>query len=320
MFVDDLAQMCNQHPNTSVLQQTVHNVQTHADLVYITGGFLALPKCKFYLVEFYFDDEGEVHVYRKDQRPTTLSIKDPVDDKMIDLQHYDPYQSHDNLGYWLNPMGTMTELFEMVLNDITDWANKVETSTLRPEEIVQSYNANLKPSFTYRLAGATFSFEACDILMKIIYPILLRAYQLPITFPRVIASAPFTYAGIQIEHIYDVMGKEKLKFFMMHTKRGDTTGQLMFIALQFVQLTMGTEEPFYSLNYSKNYSFVKNNWITHLWEYLDPRGIELELTKACTFLKQRQDDQFIMNVLRPYFSSTQLHQINKIRIHLTSTF
>ena len=316
MFVDDLAQLCNQHPNKSVLQQTIHNVQTHADLVYVTGGSLALPKCKFYLVEFYFDEDGEAHVYRKQDRPTTLSIKDPVDDKMIDLQHYDPFQSHDNLGYWLNPMGTMTELFELVLNDITDWSNKVENSTLWPEEIVHSYIANLKPSFTYRLAGASFSFEACDLLMKIIYPILLRAHQLPITFPRVIASAPFTYAGIQIEHIYDVMGKEKLKFFMMHIKRGDTTGQLMYIALQFIQLTLGTEAPFYSLNYSKYKHFLKHSWITHLWEYIDSRGVEIELTKSCAFNIQRQSDQFIMDVLAPHFTPLQLKEINKIRLHL----
>jgi len=70
----------------------------------------------------------------------------------------------------------MTELFELILNDTTEWANNVEGSALWPEEIVQAYNANLKPSFTYRLAGASFSFEACDLLMKIIYPILLRAH------------------------------------------------------------------------------------------------------------------------------------------------
>ena len=316
MFVDDLAQMCNLHPNTTVLQQTIHNVQTHADLVYITGGSLALPKCKFYLVEYYFDDNGDVHVYRKDQRPTKLSIKDPVDNKMINLQQYDPYQSHNNLGYWLNPMGTMTELFQMVLDDITDWANKVDNSTLWPEEVVQSYNANLKPSFTYRLAGASFTFEDCDELMKIIYPILLRAHQLPITFTRTIASAPFTYAGLQIEHIYDIMGKEKLKFFMMHMKRGDTTGKLMYIAMQYLQITIGTEAPFYTLPYTKYKNLIKQTWLTHLWEYLDSRGVELELTNDCTFRKQRQNDQFIMDVLRPHFTTSHLHQINKIRIHL----
>ena len=110
MFVDDLAQLCNYHPITNVIEQTCHNVQTHADLVYVTGGSLALPKCKFYLVEFYFDENGDAHVYRKDQGPCSLTIKDPVDEKMINLQYFDPFTP-------------------------------------------------LKPSITYQLAGATYSYS-----------------------------------------------------------------------------------------------------------------------------------------------------------------
>ena len=316
MFVNDLAQLCNVHPNYSVLDKTYHNVQTHADLVYVTGGSLALPKCKFYLVEFYFDQDGDVHVFRKDQRPSQLTIRDPVDGKLIKLQHFDPFTSHDNLGYKINPMGDMADLFRFILGHVTDWATKVDNSTLWPEELIESYHANLKPSITYRLAGATFTYHDCDVLMKIIYPLLLRAHQLPSTFPRAIASAPFTYAGLQIEHIYDIMGKEKLKFLMMHIKKNDTTGQLIFIAMQCIQITLGTSKPFYELNYDKYEHLLQASWIKHLWQYMDSRSIEIELTKKCTFTTQRKSDQFLMDILRPHFSTPQLNKINKIRQHL----
>ena len=44
--------------------------------------------------------------------------------------------------------------------------------------------------------------------------------------------------------------------------------------------------------------------------------IEFELTRTPAFQKQRQHDQFIMDVLKPFFSKEHLRHINKIRTHL----
>lgn len=103
---------------------------------------------------------------------------------------------------------------------------------------------------------------------------------------------------------------------MLHIKRNGTTGQLMFIALQNMQQMIGYERPFYEQKF-ENYAYLlPDSWLKHLCEYTSSRGIDFELTRPPTFKKQRKNDQLIMDVLTPHFSTDHLKKINKIRTHL----
>lgn len=298
------------------MDQTTHNVQLHTNLVNVTGGCLALDKCKFYHCVFYFDDDGVPHMYSKDQYPSELSILDPIDGKYVSIEQYDPTRTHKNLGYLLAPTGCQYDMFDMIFKCVKEWCDKVEHSSLWQHEIILSYDSVLTPQVRYRLAATSLTFDQCNFMMKFIYPILLHAANLPSAFPRCIAAAPSLYAGLQWEHFYDIQGKEKLNFFMLHMKREDTKGQLMFIALQNMQQMIGCGAPFYEQNYDEYAYLIPDSWLKHLCEYVSSRGIEFELTRPPTFQKQRQHDQFIMDVLKPFFGREQLMHINKIRTHL----
>ena len=99
-------------------------------------------------------------------------------------------------------------------------------------------------------------------------------------------------------------------------RREDTTGKMMYIALQYMQQSIGCEQEFYELDYDKYEHFLPHSWLKHLCEYTSSRGISFELTKKVGFKKQRKHDQFLMDIIKHYFTKTQLIQINKIRIHL----
>lgn len=80
--------------------------------------------------------------------------------------------------------------------------------------------------------------------MKVIFPILINAYGFPISFPRDLATAPYMYGGLNIIHLYDLQGRENIKFLTLHIKRMDSTGKLIMINLKFIQLVIGTYDPF----------------------------------------------------------------------------
>ena len=315
-FCDDLAQICNDTIDRPLMEQTTHNVQLHTDLVNVTGGCLALDKCKFYHCVFSFDKNGVPHMRSKAQHPSELKILDPIDGNHIQIEQYEPHRTHKNLGYLLAPTGGQYDMFDLIFKCVKAWSAKVENSSLWEHEILLSYDTVLTPGVRYRLAATSLSFEQCDFMMKFIYPILLNAANLPATFPRCIAAAPSMYAGLQWEHFYDIQGKEKLKFFMLHIRREDTTGQLMYIALQNMQQMIGCEKPFYEYKYDDYAYLIPDSWLKHLCEYISSRGIEFELTKPPTFQKQRRNDQFIMDLLKPHFSREHMLKINRIRTHL----
>ena len=111
-FCDDLAQIFNDTIDRPLLAQTSHNVQLHTDLVNVTGGCLALDKCKFYHCVFYFDENGDPHIYSKKGNPSSLDVHDPNDGKLVSITQYDPNRTHKNLGYLLVPTGCQYDMFE----------------------------------------------------------------------------------------------------------------------------------------------------------------------------------------------------------------
>ena len=117
---------------------------------------------------------------------------------------------------------------------------------------------------TYRLAASSLSFLQCDTIMKMIYPILLNAHGLPKSFPRDMAAAPFLYGGLNLPHLYDLQGRENIKFLSLHIKRMDTTGKLILIHLKYLQLIIGMPQPFYSYDYEKFNFLIENSWLQNI--------------------------------------------------------
>ena len=192
MFVDDLNQFCNHYPpNSSLVKQTTHNVQLHSDLVYTSGGILALDKCKYYHVDFYFDQDGKSHMFTKDQLPSEMQIKSALNEVPVVIEHIDSHNPHETLGYIITPSGNHKELYKIVENHVNDWVKHVTSSSLFPHEKILSYHTVLVPQVAYRLVGASFTYEECETLMKRIYPIMINAHGFHRSFSRAMAEAPY---------------------------------------------------------------------------------------------------------------------------------
>ena len=61
------------------------------------------------------------------------------------------------------------------------------------------------------------------------------------------------------------------------------------------------------LPYGEHEFLSPNSWVKHYYS---------NTYTQMTSLKQRQHDFFIMDVLHPYFTHTELFRINKVRLHL----
>ena len=215
MFVDDTCQMCNSYTEP-LLQQTAVNLQEHSDVVYVTGGLLALFKCAYYFVNFEFDDDGEHSIIPMDRNQHDLKVHMIDSETLVTIDQLDPNDPHKNLGCHLSPTGNQHQTYKQLLEASTAWANSVLGSALTPQDIVQSYHCNLLPGIIYRLAAASLSPTQCDLIMKPIFTPLLNVYGVPRTISRTLVHVSPQYAGMSLKHIYDLNGIEKLKFLMLH--------------------------------------------------------------------------------------------------------
>ena len=320
-FIDDTTKICNTtDKNRTLLEQTTHNMQKHSNFILSTGGSLALDKCRFFLINFKFDQNHDPQILTSDELTGELTITNIITGNSHVIKRVDSHEARKTLGCFVSPSHNQKPQLEALKQIILAWKHSMTFSSLSNELILQAYETVLKPKIVYRLSTTSLSFDQCETLVKIIRPLILHAHRAHQTFPKVILEAPSIYAGFNFEHFYDTQGYEKLKFFKYHMQMQDPTGEVMLLSLQYTQMMLGIEELFFNTSFD-NYSFlVDKTWLTHLWEFLDSKGLSIEVKKKYLIPAQRENDKFIMDVLHTHFSHQDLIKINKIRLHLKLLF
>jgi len=126
------------------------------------------------------------------------------------------------------------------------------------------------------------------------------------------------YAGFDWPHLYDLHGQEKLKFLCMHMRQNDTTARLLQISLRHTQLQLGLGTNFLQMDYDEySYLHSQETWLTHLWQYISSRGLQITLTDDITVSTPFESDAFIMDVLHSSNMTREEKIIaNKVRISL----
>lgn len=316
LYIDDSAQGCNYTTDgKTLLEQTEHNLQLHAQLVYATGGQLALDKCKYYDIRHTFE-KGIPRFLNKNEFESVLWVqKDFQSEKeMIKLLNFD--ETHKTLGYFVCPSGNQADTVKQLSQLAQKWVTRIQSSSLKDFEILLAYETVLLRQWAYRLPGSALTYDQCDQIMKVVEPTLINAMHSQRNISRTLLYASDVYGGMGFKHLYDFAAEEKMKFLAMHIKRNDTTGKLLRISMQATQLQVGTELPFYNLSYDTYSSLCTSTWFTNLWSYIDSRLLKMDMAIGITFQRQRENDKFIMDLLTPHFSSDVLSKINRVRISM----
>lgn len=317
-FIDDTKKICNQmKEGMNLREQTQFNMQKHTYYIATTGGSLALDKCTWYQVHFSFDANGDPFILNKRQLPGEIEVFKNFGGEKVRIKRLDFDEAHRSLGYFVSPDGNVDAHYEFTSDLVHKWKAQVMSSRLNSSQIMKSYDTVLKRQLLYRLVATSFTYDQCDELMKKISPILLHAANVQEHFPRAISEAGETYAGLNFTHLYDLHGQEKLQFFMMHIRNDDTTGKLLNISLKYTQMQLGIDQPFLTTDYEE-YSYLgQATWITHMWEYVSSRGIQVDLTEPGIIPMQRQNDAYIMNIVHnSTLSKRECVIVNKVRIAL----
>ena len=74
--------------------------------------------------------------------------------------------------------------------------------------------------------------------------------------------------GYGIIPIFHLQEMEKVKFYFMHKRLNDTTGQLLEISTRYTQMEMGVTTPFWKMSFDKHHHLTTDTWVTHIWDYL----------------------------------------------------
>ena len=164
---------------------------------------------------------------------------------MITIKRLQPDDAHKNLGIHIAPSGHQQNQFDILYDKIKQWADRVRTSSLKGRERVTAYDAYLEKSITHIVSSTNFTLRQCRNLAKLISPILLHAHNIQRNCARIVLYSTLNNAGLNVTHIYHLQGLEKMRFFLTHMRRQDTTGKLMMISLLYTQMELGVSKIFF---------------------------------------------------------------------------
>ena len=300
LFVDDTALGVTDgtlQDGRTILQQLQKDEQKHAFLLYAAGHRLALQKCCYYLSSYKRAGTKHRHALIHEY-PGELKLQEVFGGEFKTVRRLQPFEAHRTLGNYIAINGRQDAQLRFLDKQTQTWVNRVKASSLSKSNRLLAYFGYLVPSLSYRLATSSLTFLQCKQLQKKVDPILLHSYGLQRNTPKIVLFSTAEQAGLNIQHIYHVQGLEKLKLFLMHARRNDTTGQLLDICLAYTQLELGISNSFLATSYYKYKEYITPNWMTHLWQYMTDCKAMLEPTTHDHLYRcPRINDFFLMDVV-----------------------
>lgn len=245
-FVDDLdigvTEDAIEDKSKTTLQCLEEDEQIHSLVLNGIGHCLNPIKTSYYDIKYKRD--GVRHVAMTSvENPGVLYVQCEFGDKKKKIKRLEPDVASKSLGVYLAPNGKYCKQFEILNKQLRRWKRNVQASSLTPRQKIVAYHGYILRGILYVLSATNFSKEQCDKLQKIISPILYNAFQVHRNASRIPLYTPTSLGGYGIVPIYHLQGTEKLKYYIMHMRRGDTTGLLLAIGTRFTQLELGTSRP-----------------------------------------------------------------------------
>ena len=265
--------------------------QLHSDILFSLGHKLAIDKCSFYAADYH---RGKLkHDYKLiHELPGCVHIRETHTSAPINVKRLQPFQAHKTLGCQISLNVNQGKQFRELHKKLESWNSKVKSSFLSASEKIKSYNSYTSKGVEYVLPTSSLSENQCNDLDKLVTPILYHAHSIQKNNSKCVLYSPQKYGGFGHKSVWHLQGILKLKFFLTHYRRHDTTGRLIKISIHWTQLEAGVSTPFYKHNYKKLAPLLTPTWVTHLWDYLSSCNSTIEENKPWTYQKTCSNDFF----------------------------
>jgi len=133
---------------------------------------------------------------------------------------------------------------------------------------------------------------------------------------RAIIHGPSRYGGLNMSHVYGEQGNGQLRLLLGHLRNRDHTGELIIIAMSYLQILTGSTRCFLNLPFAKYSKWMERTWLTSIWELLDRVQFTIDMRRAWTPSAQRQGDAALMTMfISSGYKGGDLAQLNRCRVY-----
>lgn len=328
-FVDDTQNGINDAhlPRPMSLGQLIRNLehmaQTWERLLFSSGGALELTKC-FYCIVYWKWIKGLPVMLRVSEMEHILPVRltsgydltSGTFGPVIPIRQLDPFESNKTLGVRQATTGDDKDQCEYLRGESIRIANLTLQSNFTKFEAYTAYSLCYIPFVTYSLGTTTLSHTQLHSISTYATSIFLTRMGFNRHFPRAIAYGPTEFGGLALRDLKTEQGVLQIKLLMEHVYHSTSTGNMIIIALQTLQMEAGISKLLLT-ELSQPLPYITNCWITSLRAFMFFNNIALEFASTWNHCLTRKHDTFIMDIfLRQQYSPMQLRHLNAVRLYL----
>ena len=166
--------------------------QAYKRYLFLSGGKLALHKCKYYYLTFH--RRGNKYVFSL-KKPKKMSLCEGFILRRVLVKPKKANEDHKILGMKIDPDGNQREQVKTVVKQVKEWTRNMEMWNILPRLRDLSYRMNLWPALKYPLGVCQLSLADVEAVEKELRPTLKAANYLSSRFSNTIMSLPLKFGG-----------------------------------------------------------------------------------------------------------------------------
>jgi len=265
-FIEHTDKFLKKHNN--ILQQTKANMQLYSQLLFTTGGRLALHKCAIYLIVTEWKN-GVRSLKNTANTNPPVKIQQGFDQQLQQVKLENPTSSRRMLGVYISPSGDNSEQYRILRHKALTWKARMNSQFLNSHEVWMAYKQGIMKSLEYPVGCSYLQEYQCDQIQSPALTTTLTKNGLVSTMARDIVFGPHRYGGLGLTSLYSTMGIQQIEMTIGHIRKNDKTGKIITIAIGCLQQEVGTITPVLEQPYEKFHMISTPSWVHQLWKFLN---------------------------------------------------
>ena len=299
----------------NIYDQTKENLQFYSQLLFTTGGRLALHKCAIYILITKW-----VQGVRKFE-PTHITHPDvPIQQgheqeyQQVSLE--DPVVARRMLGVYTAPDGNSKCQHSILRTKSEQWSKRVESQYLNSYDTIMAYSQGIMKSLDFPTGPSLLTHKQCQHIQAPALHTCLRKNGIVSTISRSVVHGPHRYGGLNFQCLGTENGIQKIELLLGHIRKDDETGRLLKVALGCLQQEVGISYPVLEAPFQVYQSLVTKSWLRIVWEFLNSVQGSIMCVNIWTPKPTFENDKNIMEIVMTWdLPERQYYNINICRLY-----
>lgn len=300
-------------PIRDIVHMAQQEIDLYAGLAQATGGQISPVKGKnsWYLLDFAWDNKGG---WKLVDRTAELWVDTSGGWKKI--ERLSCSTASRILGVWMAPDGSSKQQATVLREKAEKWADRVRAGHIKSEDAWHHYVTTIKKTLEYPLVATTLSQSQCKHIEAPSLAAALQSSGLPSNFPRDVIRGSSDLLGLDCEDLYTTQGLKHIRALLDFGESESITGKSLRAGIQKHKVETGLGMSLFEQDIALLNKCVTETWFTHVWRFLQEKGIIL-VEKTANLQLQRMNDSFIIEIfLRAGYYGQTLALLNRCRMFM----